>query len=116
MDVADKTDILRRWSVFQRALGRPEHELTWHNCVRELDLDKRTRCLDCGAPDGTSYMVHDHVWAVTGLAYDGGVLCFADLARRLGRPLRLSDFPMEVPLNRESWAAIWRAVTGSDSA
>ena len=116
MRPTDKADIVRRWSAFQRILGRPEHELTWRNCMRELDLDKRTRCLDCGAPDGTSYMVHDHVWAVTGLAYDGGVLCFADLARRLGRPLRLSDFPMEVPLNRESWAAIWRAVTGSDSA
>jgi hypothetical protein len=52
----------------------------------------------------------DRVWAVTGLAYDGGVLCLADLARRLGRPLRLDDFPAELPLNRENWAAILRAV------
>jgi len=115
MDAADKADILRRWSAFQRILGRPEHELTWHNCVRELDLDKRTRCLDCGT-EGSPYIVHNHVWAQTGLAYDGGVLCFDCLCRRLGRPLRLDDFPMEVPLNRESWTAIWRAVTGSDSA
>jgi hypothetical protein len=43
MDMADKTDILQRWSAFQRALGRPERELTWYNCVRELDLDKLTR-------------------------------------------------------------------------
>ena len=63
MDAADKADILRRWSAFQRILGRPEHELTWRNCVRELDLDKRTRCLDCGTEDGVSYIVHNHVWA-----------------------------------------------------
>jgi hypothetical protein len=116
MDVADKADILRRWSAFQRALGRPEHELTWRNCVRELDLDKRTRCLDCDTEDGVSYIVHNHVWAMTGLGYADGVLCLDCLRRRLGRPLRLDDFPMEVPLNRESWAGIWRAVTGSDSA
>ena len=53
---------------------------------------------------------------MTGLVYADGVLCFDCLRRRLGRPLRLDDFPMEVPLNRESWTAIWRAVTGSDSA
>ena len=116
MDVADKTDILRRWSVFQRALGRPEHELTWHNCVRELDLDKRTRCLGCGTEGGVSYMVRNDVWALTGLAYADGVLCLGCLSHRLDRPVRLDDFPMEVPLNRESWTAIWRAVTGSDSA
>jgi len=39
------------------------------------------------------------------------VLCFADLARRLGRPLRLDDFPMSVPLNRENREAISHAVT-----
>ena len=115
MDTADKTDILWRWSAFQRALGRPEHELTWHNCVRELDLDRLTRCRDCGA-DCTAYIVHDRVWGLTGLAYADSVLCLDCLSHRLGRPLRLDDFPMEVPLNRESWAAIWRAVTGSDSA
>ena len=81
MDAADKADILRRWSAFQRVLGRPEHELTWHNCVRELDLDKRTRCLDCGT-EGSPYIVHNHVWAQTGLAYDGGVLCFDCLRRK----------------------------------
>jgi hypothetical protein len=116
MDAADKADILRRWSAFQRVLGRPEHELTWRNCMRELDLDKRTRCLDCGMEDGGSYMVRNDVWALTGLVYADGVLCLDCLSHRLGRPLRLDDFPMEVPLNRESWTAIWRAVTGSDSA
>jgi hypothetical protein len=57
-----------------------------------------------------------HLDPAPGLAYAGGVLCLDCLSHRLGRPLRLNDFPMEVPLNRESWAAIWRAVTGSDSA
>ena len=56
------------------------------------------------------------MWALTGLAYADGVLCLGCLSHRLDRPVRLDDFPMEVPLNRESWAAIWRAVTGSDSA
>jgi hypothetical protein len=59
---------------------------------------------------------HGGVWALTGLAYADGVLCLGCLSHRLDRPVRLDDFPMEVPLNRESWAAIWRAVTGSDSA
>ena len=60
-------------------------------------------------------MVRNDVWALTGLAYADGVLCLDCLSHRLGRPLRLDDFPMEGPLNREGWAAIWRAVTASDS-
>jgi hypothetical protein len=86
---ASEAEIFQRWASFQRALDRPEPEITWHNCKTELDLDKRTRCQDCGTMDGVSYMVRAHVWAATGLAFNGGGLCFAYLARRLGRPLRL---------------------------
>jgi hypothetical protein len=34
----------------------------------------------------------------------------ADLARRLGRPLRPDDFPWRVPFNRDNRAAILRAI------
>jgi hypothetical protein len=54
-----------------------------------IDLNKRTRCLDCGidcTTGGNWYMVRDAVWGATGLGPEDGVLCFADLRRRLGRP------------------------------
>jgi hypothetical protein len=100
----------QRWSVFQRAKNRPEAEITPANWAREIDLDKRTRCRDCGTTNGTGYAVYDNVWTATGLAPNGGLLCLADLALRLGRPLRLDDFPMERPINRENRGAILRAM------
>jgi hypothetical protein len=99
----DEVELLRRWAAF------PEAELTWDTMAAELKLDLRTRCRDCGTTDGPGYMVTNAVWAETGLAFDGGVLCLADLSRRLGRPLRLDDFPAEIPINRKNRAAILRA-------
>jgi hypothetical protein len=60
-----------------------------------------------------SRVVHDDVWAQTGLGRDDGCLCLADLARRLGRPLRLDDFTTAL-VNRSpaTRAAILDAVTG----
>lgn len=51
-------------------------------------------CVDCGIRcDGDQWcMLRDPVWAETGLAPDGGVLCLLDIERRLGRQLRFSDF------------------------
>jgi hypothetical protein len=37
-------------------------------------------------------MVHDDVWAASGLGPEDGVLCLPDLERRLGRLLTYEDF------------------------
>lgn len=37
-------------------------------------------------------MVDDDIWALTGLASDGGFLCVPCLEDRIGRPLCLVDF------------------------
>jgi hypothetical protein len=71
------------------------------------------RCLDCGidCTKGDWYMVRDEVWAATGLGPGDGVLCLADLRRRLGRPLRLDDFGDDLPINYEDFnAALGEAV------
>jgi hypothetical protein len=52
------------------------------------------RCLDCGIDIGGAdyYMVHDDVWAESGLGKDDGMLCRRCLAQRLGRRLTPDDF------------------------
>jgi hypothetical protein len=45
-------------------------------------------------------MVFDSVWAQSGLGRYDGFLCLDCLARRLGRPLRLSDFN-DAPVNED---------------
>lgn len=35
---AEEVEIFAKWTVEQTALGRPQNELTWGNCVRELGL------------------------------------------------------------------------------
>jgi hypothetical protein len=50
-------------------------------------------CLDCRVrilpPEGgwQFYMVHDHVWAASGVARNGGQLCVPCLQARIGRLL-----------------------------
>ena len=41
---------------------------------------------------GEYYSVGDDVWAASGLAPHGGMLCLACLERRIGRPLTGEDF------------------------
>lgn len=57
-------------------------------------------CVDCG--ENTSehngglneyYMVHDGVWALSGLGPNDGMLCIDCLERRIGRCLTAKDFP-----------------------
>jgi hypothetical protein len=48
------------------------------------------RCADCGT-EPEVYLVDDDLWASAGLRIDDG-LCLNCLARRIGRPLRPSDF------------------------
>jgi len=56
------------------------------------------RCVDCGEEkDGEYYMVPDELWAVSGMASDGGMLCLACLERRIGRLLVVEDFTALCP-------------------
>jgi hypothetical protein len=61
--------------------------------------------LDCGIDtslatgNGHYYRVHDAVWAASGLAPDGRMLCMNCLEQRLSRPLTRADFtrtPFEI--------------------
>ncbi len=45
------------------------------------------------------FMVHDSIWAETGLRSNGGCLCVGCLETRIGRQLRPDDFP-SLPVNR----------------
>jgi hypothetical protein len=61
-------------------------------------IDTRCRCVDCGEDkDGEYYTVADEVWAASGLAPNGGMLCLACLEQRIGRLLVPGDFTMLRP-------------------
>jgi hypothetical protein len=70
----------------------------WESVQKQIDAgetDKRIYCLDCGdeiAAKGDWCMLEDKVWAGTGIAPDGGVLCLECIEGRLGRYLETSDF------------------------
>jgi hypothetical protein len=57
-------------------------------------------CADCGIAcwPFEQYMVHDDVWAVSGMEPRGGDLCVGCLEERIDRALVASDFPA-VPIN-----------------
>jgi hypothetical protein len=70
-------------------------------------IGDRSRCRDCdldtvwaGMPNGPweYYMVHDHVWAQTGLGPYDGMLCVGCIEFRLGRRLTPEDFT-DAPVN-----------------
>jgi hypothetical protein len=57
-------------------------------------------CVDCSMNLLMEwFMVHDPVWAETGLRSNGGCLCVGCLESRIGRELRPDDFPT-LPVNR----------------
>lgn len=69
------------------------------------------RCADCGTPllpTGRQparewYMLHDHVWAQTGMPPTGGhYLCLGCVEARIGRPLTGADLTSEQPINDPS--------------
>lgn len=65
------------------------------------DTDAVFDCLDCGVNTNTTgeyYMVDDDIWAAAGLDPEGGMLCVADLEKRIGRRLMAADFTT-VPIN-----------------
>jgi hypothetical protein len=72
----------------------------------DAEIALRFRCVDCAKDTlgGEYYMVADDVWAASGLAPNGGMLCLACLGNRIGRPLTMGDFTAVVP-SREAWQA-----------
>jgi hypothetical protein len=73
-----------------------EHE----NIDREPEVDTAFRCVDCEkdtCESGQYYSVVDDVWAASGLAPNGGMLCLACLEGRIGRPLTKEDFTALYP-------------------
>lgn len=68
----------------------------------EPEIDRKFRCLDCGkdTSGGEYYMVSNALWAAAGM--DRGMLCLADLERRIGRWLTIDDFTAMVP-SAECW-------------
>lgn len=88
--------------------------------MRELS---RICCMDCGRDTGARglkeypTMLRDAVWLSITTETDGvGVLCRADMERRLGRPLTEADMAMDNfergPMT-PSWAAFWGAFLGT---
>lgn len=66
-------------------------------------------CVDCAVDTSVRgvdeyYMVHNAVWAFSGMAPRGGMLCVGCLEVRIGRRLRAADFT-DVPVNdvRRGW-------------
>jgi hypothetical protein len=63
----------------------------------------RFRCVDCCVDTiGEYYMVRNELWAASGLGPNDGMLCLADLERRIGRVLTLEDFTAVCP-SRVAW-------------
>lgn len=64
---------------------------------------RRWHCVGCKRDTiaiGHYYMVHDDVWAATGLEPHGGMLCLDCLAERLGRAVTFDDFSCMWPTAR----------------
>lgn len=66
-------------------------------CVR-CGIDCMPLDTEWGAHDWQYYMVHDEIWAQTGLGKDDGLLCISCLQKAIGRRLSGRDF-MCVPIN-----------------
>src|SRR5689334_11827041 len=61
---------------------------------------RRFCCIDCGKCthcSGEYYMVRDELWAAASVKPEGGMLCLADLERRIGRALTVADFTAKMP-------------------
>jgi hypothetical protein len=69
----------------------------------EYETEARFHCVDCGEhKDGEYYMVTDELWAASGIAPHGGMLCLLCLERRIGRPLAGEDFTAKWP-SKAAW-------------
>lgn len=64
------------------------------------------RCVDCKRDTyalGHYYMVHDEVWAASGLGKTDGMLCLDCLQGRIGQWLAIEDFRPTDDENRDAW-------------
>jgi hypothetical protein len=87
------------------SLGFPPPWNEHDNIDHEPEIDTAFRCVDCGKDTGESgeyYSVGDDVWAASGVAPNGGMLCLACLERRIGRLLTKQDFAGMWP-NASAW-------------
>ena len=89
-------------SAFYKWGGEPPPWNEHDNIDHEPEIDTRFRCVDCGKDTGGEtgeyYTVANDVWAASGLAPNGGMLCLACLERRIGRLLTVEDFTALCPL------------------
>lgn len=76
---------------------------------RKAQNPQRFRCVDCGIDTAADdyHMVEADVWAA-GAGKKDGMLCVADLERRLGRKLRREDFLPTNARNRKFWGGFGR--------
>jgi hypothetical protein len=84
--------------------------------ARDAALERRFHCLDCDVHTsaiGEYYMLRDEVWAETGVAPNGGMLCLKCAEKRLGRQLRPEDFTMGGFHNSERFRARVAGVEGN---
>jgi hypothetical protein len=81
------------------ALGIPSPWNENESVDHDPEIDTAFRCVDCGKDTGGGeyYMVGDDVWAASGLAPNGGMLCLGCLERRIGRLLTGEDFTALMP-------------------
>ena len=93
-------------------LGFPPPWKEHDNIDRDPEVDTTFRCVDCGEDkDGEYYTVADDIWAASGLAPNGGMLCLACSERRIRRPLTMADFEALCP-TASAWKRHIAARTG----
>lgn len=73
------------------------------SAVERWQAHRRPVCVECGK-DSHAFMVDDIVWAEVGFNRKDHA-CLPCVEKRLGRSLILSDFQVDLPINREIvWA------------
>jgi hypothetical protein len=96
--------IISRYRDPEKALISFDNGRTWWGLTNRGDRLPAVPCHDCGDLDRTGegphewYMIHDDLWAESGLGPDDGHLCVGCLEKRLGRQLTPADFK-DVPLS-----------------
>jgi len=99
--VSDEAELAAVWTKAVRNV------LGWDAVEFHTLLDQGFRrrgyawlCDGCGASSGYfGYMVQDSLWKEYVGPPDAGHLCVSCLERRVGRPLVLSDFAVDMPIN-----------------
>jgi len=96
--------IISRYRNPEKALISFDNGRAWWGLTSGGHCLPAAPCHDCGDLDRAGedphewYMIHDKLWAESGLGPDGGHLCVGCLEKRLGRQLAPADFK-DVPLS-----------------